>query len=73
MMHFIKNKWWLTLALFMQIPIVTSAQNSLQAFLDSAIVNNPEAVSIYTQLRKLRARGSNGGCCIAITKDVPKQ
>ena len=32
-------------------PFITSGQNSLETFLDSALVHNPDAVSINTQIQ----------------------
>ena len=40
----------LALALLSFMPLLTSGQNSLEAFLDSALINNPEAVSINSQI-----------------------
>jgi len=37
--------------LFCGLPFTSTAQNSLQLFLDSALINNPEAVSIQTQIQ----------------------
>lgn len=41
----------LVILLFLNLPITSSAQETLQSFLDSATVNNPEAVSIQSQIR----------------------
>ncbi|HZL08446.1 MAG TPA: TolC family protein [Prolixibacteraceae bacterium] len=41
----------LVITLFIGLPLSLSAQGTLQTFLDSALVNNPEAVSIHTQIR----------------------
>jgi len=35
-------------------PLISLAQNSLQVFLDSALVNNPEAASIHTQIHSFQ-------------------
>lgn len=37
--------------LFFCLPYFSSSQNSLQVYLDSALMNNPEVVSIQTQIR----------------------
>lgn len=42
----------LGLVLLVQLPFTTTAQVSLPAFIDSAMRNNPEAVSIQTQLQQ---------------------
>ncbi|HEX7585102.1 MAG TPA: TolC family protein [Prolixibacteraceae bacterium] len=41
----------LAIMLSFVLPFSTSGQNSLEVFLDSALINNPEAVSIHTQIR----------------------
>src|SRR5665647_1453163 len=41
----------LVIILSFVLPFSTSGQNSLEVFLDSALINNPEAVSIHTQIR----------------------
>lgn len=48
-----KRSWWLmlTFVLLWGLPLFVSGQASLQVFLDSAITNNPEAISIKTQIR----------------------
>ncbi len=40
----------LVFMLILSLPLWSSAQETLQSFLDSAIINNPEAVSIQTQI-----------------------
>ena len=49
----VKLRWYLKLlfALIVSWPSVLFSQNSLQQFLDSALVNNPEAVSILFQIQ----------------------
>ena len=44
----------LTIILFLFHPISSTGQNSLEVFLDSALVNNPEAASIHTQIRSYK-------------------
>ncbi len=44
----------LVLMLTVGLPLFSSGQNSLEAFLDSALVHNPDAVSINTQIQSLR-------------------
>ncbi len=39
------------LFLAVSLPIISSGQNSLDLFIDSALVNSPEVVSIHTQIR----------------------
>ena len=57
MRHYLRDKfhwrhWFLGLVLLIQLPLTTKAQVSLPAFVDSALHNNPEAVSIRTQLQQ---------------------
>lgn len=39
------------IGLLLGVPLMTSGQVSLQVYLDSALINNPEAVSINSQIR----------------------
>jgi hypothetical protein len=41
---------WVFLMLFLSSSLLVSGQNTLQTFLDSAMIHNPEAVSIQTQI-----------------------
>lgn len=48
-----KTKWWILLVMTLTLgsPKNSSGQSSLELFLDSALISNPEAISIQSQVR----------------------
>ena len=54
---FSRFKSWSQITTFLVLagfPFITSGQNSLEVFLDSALVHNPDAVSIHTQIQSFQ-------------------